>query len=118
MPSPKKWRFRIEHILEAIERIQQYTAGLRKADFAANQMAVDAVIHNFQVIGEAARHVPAAIRAEHTAIPWSDMQKMRHVLVHDYDRVDISVVWTTIQNDLPPLAPLLQKLLQETPESS
>jgi uncharacterized protein with HEPN domain len=54
--SNKKWRFRIEHILEAIGKIQQYTAGMTEEGFAASQMAVDAVIRNFLVIGEATRH--------------------------------------------------------------
>ena len=116
MSSTKKWHFRLRDILDAIDKIQRYTTELRKTEFAENEMAVDAVIRNFQIIGEAARYIPSAVKLNYPQIPWSDMEKMRHVLVHDYDRVNISVVWTTLKNDLPPLVPLLQALLQTVEE--
>lgn len=59
--SSRKWRFRIQHILEAIDRIHHYTAGMNEAEFAREQKTIDAVLRNFQVIGEAARHVPKEI---------------------------------------------------------
>jgi uncharacterized protein with HEPN domain len=115
MSSDPKWSFRIRHILDAIARIQQYTAGRSEETFAAEQMAVDAVIRNFQVLGEAARLVPDDVRKSNPNIPWSDMQKMRHVLVHHYDKVDVSRVWQTVQQDLPPLVEPLGKLLEDNP---
>ncbi len=74
---------------------------------------MDAVIRNFQVIGEAARKVPDDVQQAHYEIPWSLMQGMRHVLVHDYDAVKLDVVWRTIQESLPPLVEPLKKLLEE-----
>ena len=59
--SSRKWMFRIRHILEAIERIRQYTADMDEAGFARDQKTKDAVVRNFQVIGEAARHVPKVV---------------------------------------------------------
>lgn len=114
--SSRKWMFRIQHILEAIERIQQYTAGMNEAEFAGEQKTKDAVLRNFQVIGEAARHVPKEIQGLHPDIPWSVMIGMRHVLVHDYDTVDTSILWLTIQQDLPPLVPKLRRLLKGAEE--
>ena len=113
MSSSRRWKYRVQHILDAIERIEEYTADLDKAGLAAHQMALDAVIRNFQVIGEATRKVLQDIQLAHPEIPWSDMQKMRHVVVHDYDRVDVSIVWDTIRNDLLPLVEPLKKLLEE-----
>jgi uncharacterized protein with HEPN domain len=78
-------------------------------------MAVDAVIRNFQVLGEAAGQVPDDVRKTNPHIPWSDMQKMRHVLVHHYDKIDVARVWQTIKDDLPPLVEPLSKLLEENP---
>lgn len=57
MSTERQWQVRIEHMLDAIARIQRYTAGLSAETFASQEMAVDAVVRNFQVIGEAARHV-------------------------------------------------------------
>lgn len=111
MSSAREWRFRITHILEAIAKIRRYTSGQDEAAFRGDEKTVDAVIRNFQVIGEASRLVPAEIQSASPHIPWPQMQKMRHVLVHDYDKVDIPTVWQTIQQDLPPLVEPLQKLL-------
>lgn len=116
MSSGRQWTYRIEHILKAVGRIRSYTSGMDKEELATNQMVLDAVVRNFQVIGEAAGKVPEDVRQAHPEIPWADMQKMRHVVVHDYDRVDVGVIWDTIQHDLPPLVEPLQKLLDEAGE--
>src|SRR5207245_1925793 len=58
MSIEKRWQARVEHILTAIERIQRYTAGITEVVFANDEKTIDAVIRNFQIIGEAARHVP------------------------------------------------------------
>jgi len=110
--SRKKWPLRIRHILDAIGRIQQYTLGVEDVAFGGNQMMIDAVIRNFQVIGEAARRVPATVQATHPGIPWSLMCGMRNVLVHDYDEVDLETLWRTVRDDLPALIEPLQKLVE------
>lgn len=79
-------------------------------------MAADAVIRNFQVIGEAARKIPVEVQSAHPEIPWALMQGMRHILVHDYDVVKLDVVWRTIQVELPPLVEPLRQMLQEAEE--
>ncbi len=116
MSLHRKWLFRIQHILDAIHKIQQYTIDMTNGEFATNPLVMDAVIRNFQVIGEAARLVPAEIQTKYEQIPWSSMQKMRHILVHDYDQVNVSIVWTTLQDELPPLTPLLQAILDDEEE--
>ena len=115
MSAERPWRPRVEHILEAIGKIQRYTAGLTEAAFADNSLVVDAVIRNFQVIGEAARHIPAEVQARYPEVPWSLMQGMRHVLVHDYFAVKLDIVWRTIHQSLPPLVEPLQRVLTENP---
>jgi uncharacterized protein with HEPN domain len=115
MSVEKRWQLRIEHVLEAIGKIQQYTSGLTEDTFAEHGMAVDAVIRNFQVIGEAVRHVPDQVQARYPDVPWSLMQGMRHVLVHDYYAVKLDIVWRTVQESLPPLLEPLQKILGENP---
>ncbi|HEX3313599.1 MAG TPA: DUF86 domain-containing protein [Gemmataceae bacterium] len=115
MSSDRLWQHRIGHILDSFERILTYTAGMTKRSLEKNQMAVDAVIRNFQVIGEAAKHVPKPIRNRYPEIPWSMMQGMRHIVVHDYDQIDMNRVWQTIKDDLPPLLGPLRTILVENP---
>jgi uncharacterized protein with HEPN domain len=102
-------------MLEAIGRIQRYTGGLNEESFAGHSMVVDAVIRNFQVIGEAVRHVPDDVQARYPEIPWSLMQGMRHILVHDYYAVKLDVVWRTVQESLPPLLEPLTRVMKENP---
>ena len=111
--SAREWRLRIEDILEAIARIQRYTAALAQASFETDDLLVDAVVRNFIVIGEAARNVPPEIEARYPQIPWSKMRGMRNVVVHVYFAVDTGIVWQTIQDDIPPLVPALQTLLEQ-----
>ena len=111
MLPEREWRFRIEHILAAIEKIMRYTATMTFEQFAADDRTVDAVIRNFLVIGEATRHVPDRVRASAADIPWKLMEGMRHVLVHDYDAVRLDTLWQTVSKDLPPLIAPLRRLI-------
>jgi uncharacterized protein with HEPN domain len=113
MSSHRKWALRIEHILGAIEKIRRYTANLDEAAFARDAMVVDAVIRNFQVIGEAARNVPDDVQSRYPEIPWASMIGIRHVIVHGYDAVRLDIVWRTIQDDLPPLVQPLRDILRQ-----
>ena len=113
MSSNKDWTLRIRHILDSIAKIQKYIEGLSRGAFESNSMAIDAVVRNFQIIGEAVRHIPNEVQAAHPEVPWTEMRAMRHVLVHRYEAVDIETVWTTASVDLPPLVPILINLLDE-----
>jgi uncharacterized protein with HEPN domain len=108
----REWRFRLEDILEAVGWIQRYTSGLTYAEFSLDRRTVDAVIRNFQVIGEAARHVPPEVEGRHPQVPWHQMRAMRNELLHVYFGVDLTIVWDTIHHHLPPLVPLLQAVLE------
>jgi uncharacterized protein with HEPN domain len=83
----------IEHMLEAIGRIREYVAPLSHETFESTQMAVDAVVRNIEIIGEAA----------HPEIPWQDIYAMRNRVSHGYFAINTQVVWVTIQRDLPEL---------------
>ena len=96
----------LQHIIEAIERIQRYTEEMDELGFAQNQMVQDAVIRNFEIIGEASRYIERSnpgFVADHPELPLSFAYEMRNVLVHGYFRVDLGVVWKTIEQDLPRL---------------
>jgi len=111
--SVKKWRFRVEHILESIERIWSYTEGLTYEEFSQDSRTIDAVIRNLALLGEAARHIPFEIQEKYRDTPWSAMKAMRNVLIHEYERIDQKIVWRTIWDDLPLLPPLLKNILDK-----
>lgn len=110
--SSKKWLLRVRDILRAISSIQKLTANMVLGDFIAEETVVKAVLYDFIVIGEAARNIPVEVRDRYPQIPWLPMGDMRNVVTHEYFRIDLEIVWDSIQNDLDLLAIQLQKLLE------
>lgn len=103
----RKWNLRVTDILGSIERIFEYTQYMDFEKFKSDKKTIDAVVRNFEIIGEAASHIPEEISQAHPEIPWRDMRDMRNILAHEYFGVNENIVWTTIQDDLPLLVPLL-----------
>ena len=107
----------IQHIGDAIARVQRYTRGKSKAAFIGDEQLQDAVVRNLEIIGEAARnisqHAPAFTQ-QNTQIPWPALYAMRNRLSHGYWAVDLDVVWQVVQRDLPALKEKLEAL--EVPE--
>lgn len=102
------------HILEAIERINRYTGTINEGEFLGDEKTQDAVIRNFEIIGEAARNVErhhADFAREHAHIPWGVAYEMRNVLAHGYFMVDMEIVWKTIKCDLPVMAGQISQLM-------
>ena len=92
------------HILEAISRINEYLEDMDEVSFLSNKLVQDAVIRNFEIIGEASRNVervaPEFVSA-HPELPLSFAYDMRNILAHGYYKVDLGVVWRTVESDLP-----------------
>lgn len=99
-------------MLECARRIEQYTQGTSKQEFAANLMAIDAVLHNLMIIGEASNQVPSDVRDRIVDVPWAEIRGMRNRLVHDYPGVDIEIVWQTIALDIPALIASLELAIE------
>lgn len=95
------------HILQAIERIFMYIEDIELDAFAKDPKTQDAVIRNFEIIGEASNNVRQKFREfadAHPEIPWRLAYELRNVLAHGYFKIDLETVWTTIHNQLPDLA--------------
>jgi uncharacterized protein with HEPN domain len=106
----------LEHIVEAVERIERYLCRVDRAAFLGNEEKQDAVIRNFEIIGEAAANVGRQYQefvAQHAEFRWQDAYGMRNVLSHGYFKVDPEVVWKTAQEDLPQMKATVQSLIAE-----
>ncbi|MBK8524542.1 MAG: DUF86 domain-containing protein [Betaproteobacteria bacterium] len=106
------------HILRAIERIERYTADMDEVGFLNSELVQDAVIRNIEIIGEASNNILRSapeFAAQHDDIPWRVMYTMRNRVSHGYDKVDLEVVWRTIQGDLPLLFSQLRISLAGAP---
>jgi uncharacterized protein with HEPN domain len=81
---PRDWRLRLKDIEQSIDRIATYIKGFDYEIFSRDRRTVDAVIHNIQVIGEAAIALPDSITKRYPTVPWANIRAMRHILVHGY----------------------------------
>ena len=106
---PRAWRLRLEDIEQSIARIATYIEGLDFAEFSSDQKTVDAVVHNLQVIGEAAINLPETVANRYPALPWANIRAMRHILVHGYFAVDLEIVWLTAKHRVPELGRALRR---------
>lgn len=113
--DPQRLSDYLEHILRAIEKINCYTQEMNEAAFLQNEMAQDAVIRNFEIIGEASHKIEShfsEFAAAHPELPLASAYQMRNAVAHGYFQVDLEIVWKTIQNDLHELSTKVRKVLE------
>lgn len=99
-------------ILEAARLALSYVRGKTKAEFLLDTQCQDSVIRPLEIIGEAARRVSEEGRATYPELPWRDMIGMRNILIHEYDDIDLHIVWRTVDAELPALVATLESQLR------
>ena len=114
MPPDRNKNIYLQDIFKAVSKIIVLTEGMDFRRFSKDERTVDAVLYNFAIIGEAARHTPETTRQAYPDIPWMDMQDMRNLVIHEYFGVDLQIVWKTIKDDLPPLLDMLMHALKKS----
>ncbi len=91
----------LDDIKRSIKRIEKYTEKISFAQFSENEMLVDAVVRNFEVIGEATGKISDEIKKKNPEIPWKKIIGIRNKLIHEYFDQDLETIWQTIKKDLP-----------------
>jgi uncharacterized protein with HEPN domain len=103
----------IEHIIDAIKKIEKYTESININEFINNELIQDGVIRNFEVIGEATKKLSKEFIEKYSSIPWKKVAGMRDILAHDYIGIDLWAIWDTIDKDLPEFKRNLQTILKD-----
>ncbi|MBN1945488.1 MAG: DUF86 domain-containing protein [Bradymonadales bacterium] len=112
---PRDHRLVLDDILDAIDRIREYTLSLDLESFERDRKTQDAVVRNLEIIGEAAGHLPESIKEMTRPVEWRKIIGLRNILVHQYFGVSLPVVWDVLQNKLHTLETVCRKLLEEHP---
>ena len=106
--SKRQPQLLIEDITESSNKILEYTSGMSFIEFNNDTKTIDAVIRNFEIIGEAANRLPEDFKQEHTRVDWHKIRGFRNRIVHDYMGIDNGIVWDIKMNFLPELIKALK----------
>lgn len=106
-------RIFLEHILDSIELLEEYSKGVLKTEFLKSRPLQDAMIRRLEVIGEAVKNLPASFREKHPNIPWKQMAGMRDILIHEYFDVDLTLAWKVVKHEIPRVKKHIVSLLVE-----
>ena len=103
----------LEDITDSIRRILDYTKGMNYEKFSKSRIVQDAVVHNFQVLGEATKQLPVTLKEKHNQIPWSKVARFRDKLIHHYSGINYDIVWEIIEDSLPELHKQIKQILKK-----
>ncbi len=103
----------LEDIQLAMERIAEYIENLTFTNFKHDYKTVDAVIRNFEIIGEAAKNIPIELKEKYPGVPWDEMYLLRNKVTHDYFGIDYEIIWDIATNHLPENKEQIDQILKK-----
>lgn len=104
----------LDDMLAAMAKVASFITGMTFEEFAKDDKTAFAVVRGLEIVGEAAKQIPAAVRDTYPAVPWRAMAGMRDKLTHNYFGVNLIVVWKTATEDLPALEPEIRRIVVES----
>ena len=108
-PGGETDRILLDHIRECIERIEEYTGG-EQSVFFESHLVQDAVVRNLQTLSESAQRLSQTLKDGEQGVPWRAVSGFRNVLVHGYLGIDLEMVWSVVENDLPELSSAIERM--------
>ena len=108
----KEPKIYIEDMLESVKQIRTYVDGITFDEFTESLEKQDAVLRRFEILGEAANHIPTDLHNAYPEIPWRKIIGLRNLIVHDYSSVDLEIIWDVIHKDLQETEGLLEHMIE------
>ena len=112
----RNYRLYLKDIFEAMVAAQAFVEGMSFDAFVADDKTASAVVRKLEIIGEAAKNVPETMRREYPQVPWQQMAGMRDRIIHRYFAVNHIIVWDTVKDHIPPLQPIIARILKDLEE--
>lgn len=112
-PVKREFILYLEDMFQSMQRIEEYLGDLDFKEFKRTCIVVDAVIRNFEIIGEASKKIPKAIQEKYPEIPWRKMYGLRNLITHEYFGIDYEMIWEISKNSLPQNRTDLQKIIEK-----
>jgi uncharacterized protein with HEPN domain len=103
----------LQDILDAVDDIEDFTKNLTYEQFIKDKKTLNAVVRSIEVIGEASKQLPNALKAKYNTLPWREITGMRNKLIHAYFGMDTETIWQTVQENIPPLKQTIHKILKD-----
>ncbi len=103
----------VHDMLDSAEKAIRFVGEMQYEQFSADDKTVFAVIRAIEIIGEGSKKIPKEIQKDYSEIPWREIAGTRDKLIHEYFGVNLSVVWRTVHEDLPPLLKQLRGILED-----
>ena len=105
-------RVRLQHILDAIGEIEDYTEGVDLETFKSNSMMFNASIRQLEIVGEASNRLSDSVLEENKDIPWARIVALRNLAIHEYFGIDYTAIWLVIKNKLPELKSQISSIIE------
>lgn len=106
----------IQDIAESVARISLYTLNMEYEEFRKDKKTQDAVIRNIEIMGEATKKLSEDMRKDYPNIPWKNIAGTRDKLIHNYFGVNIDIIWSIVQIEIPSLLPKIERIYQNLNE--
>ena len=106
----RDYKVYLQDVLEAVQKVRQFTAGFTLHTFSQDAKTLDAVVRNLEIIGEAVKHLPEDIRSGYPGLDWKKIAGLRDILIHEYFGVNVEVIWDVVQHKLPELEKAVRAL--------
>jgi len=101
----------LQHMLDAIHRIETYTGGVPKEKYLDDGLLQDGVVRQLEIIGEASNGLSEKFKEKHSEIPWGQILGLRNRIVHAYFEINLEITWDIVQGDVPELKQQLERIL-------
>jgi uncharacterized protein with HEPN domain len=112
--SKREWKLFIEDILESIRLIKNYVENMIFDDFKNDRKTIDAVVRNFEIIGEASKFIPDDMRKKYENVDWKGIVGLRNRIAHEYFDISLSIVWYIVTEELPILEEQMKEILKKS----